>query len=188
MIHAQHGTIGIHSCNISKNAASEFSGAILFDAYNRGIINYTTFEKNYAANSICIAHCYTSYTDYMCNIIENQQRYDLSGCIYIAIGDLTVENCTILGPISGPTFYASSDKDKVYVINCNIEEFITKNGKYSTNNIQKTKSLNFLSHLSSYKCENILNIQHIDDKHTYNSNFNSDCIYRLIDCIYLASE
>lgn len=159
-----YGNIGIYSSNISKNNASDTSGACIVSANGLGIINYSTFTENYAKEFWCTNHRYTTYKDYMCNYIGNSQSSSTYGCVYIVSGTLTVENCTVLGEYKSGSAFLSNNA-QLYVVNCNIDKlssFSNSNGgTYSTSNIRITNSLNVLSHLSTYECEAVLTISDV---------------------------
>lgn len=151
-----YGNIGIYSTNISKNIAYGWSGARLEYPSDIGVVNYSTFEGNVADKGfICLGHhlhTSSSYKDYMCNIVANNQSDSRFGTIY-SVGSLTIENCTVLGPHgNGKAFSANDNNVPVHIINCNIDEFSTYSGSYTTSGIKITNSLNILSHLSTYQC------------------------------------
>lgn len=140
-----YGNIGIYSSNFSKNTAKQFSVAYFENANEISIINYSIFERNYAANGYsCLYHNVGTYKDISCIFIGNNQTSTQFGCILMC-RVLTVENCTILGPYGNGKVFAADypDSHYIYIINCNIDEYTTTQGTYSTTGIKFIEKQNF---------------------------------------------
>lgn len=154
-----YGQCGIFNSNISKNSVYWFSGFSVSNAKGECTINFTTFKDNYAAEYICLYHRSSpegSFKDYKCNIANNSQESKSYGIVH-SYDEVTVENCTILGPYGNgkPFSFERANKDSFFIINCHVDslELATPGGTFSTSNIIFTSVLNTLSHLSTFKCE-----------------------------------
>lgn len=151
LIVIMYGNIGIFSSNISKNNASQRTCYALIFSKSLSVINFSTFEENYAALTACLSHEIGNYEVYKCNIVKNSVGSSDDATIY-SDAEVTLRNCTILGPYgNGKPFIGP-----LSIVNChvdNIEFNSERGGTLSTSGIIFTDLQNNLAHFSTYKCE-----------------------------------
>lgn len=136
---ADGGKCGIFSSNVSKNSAKINSGFIVVNHNEFCIINFSTFESNFASLYYCLWHDYSSscpHHDIFCNVVNNSQGEDRYGCIYTN-SELIVENCAVLGDYGiGKPFSIAGDNAKLKIINCKLDklEVSESQGAYTASN------------------------------------------------------
>lgn len=153
-LHLNYGKCGIFSSNFSKNLVGWHSGFTISYADGPTMINFSSFSDNHATKNSCLSHdLYGEFTDYFCNVKNCTQDSHQYGIIHCNT-ELTVRNCTIIGPYGNGTVFSSANSSAIFrVFDCNIEKFSTTNGIYTTSGVVETDKMNILSHLSTYKCQ-----------------------------------
>lgn len=158
-IRFSYGICGIFSTNVSKNSVEYVSGFMIKNPIGTCVINFSTFENNFADQNYCLYHddsrsC--KFHDFLCNIINNKQDDSDGGCIVIDGKELTVENCTVLNKnTKGSVFYTKYHHPKLTIINCKLDIFkiyIQFQATTITSNNIIANELNPLHHISTRKC------------------------------------
>lgn len=161
LIFFQNGNCGISSSNISRNTVYRCPGFVVSSPTGDCVFNYSTFEKNTANGWVCQEFDPTTtakYHELFCNIVDNTEKSSTWGII-TTFAELIIENCTILGPPeNGVTIYIAS-RGKLTIKNCNVDKYYSVYGTNNAFNIITTDELNPLSHLSTQKCDAVIQLQ-----------------------------
>lgn len=171
------GFCGLFSSNISKNTVSENSGFTTERTSGCFVVNFSTFENNYAHQACCINHFGGEINHYYhCNIVNNSQGGNMRGCIDTFDFEVIFEKCTILGDYgNGTQFTLSGYYIKLTIINshsdivnveCNTEDYTVISFHYSF-----TNELNTLHHISLKKCQAINDIKNATNQPKHDKHY-----------------
>lgn len=154
-IYIDYGNIGISASNVTKNTAKARSAICSYFATGLAKINLSIFENNFAYDSICLEHGYSTCQYLCCNVINNSQGSTGGGIFRLNTGTINIENSTIQGGNgNAKTFLCLSYHDTFNVDNCKIDNCTYENG--GTYNIElNTNNDEFfdLQYISNITCE-----------------------------------